>query len=88
VRGDLGVGVQGKPLHAGTVGTRQCGALTLMAKLRADALDLLSSPFPKGNALLHRSDHRAGEFGFVIAQGVIACRHHGVETRFEVPQMA
>ena len=72
--GDLGVGVQGKALHARTAGT--------------NAPDLLSSPLAKGEALLHRGGHGAGELGSVVTQGVIACRHSGIEARFQVPQLA
>ena len=63
---DLGVGVQGKALHAGTAGTGQRGRLTLVAKAGANAPDLLASPLAKGDALLHRGRHGAGEFGGVV----------------------
>ena len=53
VRRDLGVGVQGKPMYAGTAGTCERWRLALVAKARADAPDLLASPLPKGDALLH-----------------------------------
>src|SRR5262245_14381872 len=88
MRGDLGVGVQGKAVDPGTLRTRQGGVFTLVAKPRTDASDRLARPLPTGNALLHRSGHRAGEFGCVISQGVIAGRHRGVATRFEIPQLA
>src|SRR5262249_32206445 len=88
VRRDLGVGVQGKPMQAGTAGTSERGRLALVTKARADASDLLASPLPKGEALLYRGRQRPGELGRVIDQGVLACRHRGVETRFQVPQMA
>jgi len=37
---------------------------------------------------VHRGRQGSGELGGVIDQRIIACRHHGVETRFEVPEMA
>jgi hypothetical protein len=58
---DLGVGMQGKALHAGTAGTSKCWGLALIAKPRADAPDLLASPLPKGDALLHGGHHGTGE---------------------------
>ena len=51
--GDLGVGVQGEPVDAGTEGAAQERALALGAKARANAPDLLSSPLAKSDALLH-----------------------------------
>jgi len=88
VRRDLGVGVHRKPLHAGTVGACQHGRLALRAKARADAPDLLAHPFPTGDALRDRGRQGTGERGFVLHQGVIACRHRRIATRFEVPQTA
>jgi hypothetical protein len=58
--GDLGVGVQGEPVDAGTEGAAQERALALGAKARANAPDLLSSPLAKGDALLHRGGHGSG----------------------------
>jgi hypothetical protein len=62
VRRDLGIGVQGEPMHAGTVGTRQRGVLTLMAKPRANVPDRLAGPLLKGDVLLHRDRHGTDEF--------------------------
>jgi hypothetical protein len=51
---DVGVGVHGKALHAGTAGTRQRGRLAVHAKAGAHAPHLLPGPLAKGQALLHR----------------------------------
>jgi len=88
MRRNLRMSVERKAVHTGTVGACQHGHLARAAKACAEAPDPLACPLPTGNALLHGSGHRAGEFGCVLSQGVIACRHHGVATRFEVPQMA
>src|SRR5262249_20767819 len=88
MRWDVGVGMQRKPVDAGTAGTAQERALALGAKARAYVPDLLSSPLAKGDALLHRGRHGTGQLGGVIPQWVIACRHSGVEARFQVPQLA
>jgi hypothetical protein len=64
--GDLGIGVQGKALDAGTAGTGQCGRLAVHAKARAEAPDFLTSPLAKGEALLHGGRQGPGEFGRVI----------------------
>ena len=82
----LGVGVQGKPVDAGTAGTAQERALTLVAKPRADAPDLLASPLPKSNALLYRSRQGPGQLGGVVAQGVIAGGRRCAEARLQVSQ--
>jgi hypothetical protein len=50
---NLGVGMQGKAMHAGTAGDGQGQALTLDAKARAKATNFLTRSFTKGNALLH-----------------------------------
>ena len=84
--GDLGVGMQGKALHARTAGTRECGLLALIAKARANASHVLSSPLAKGDALLHRGRHGAGELGSVIDQRIIAGSHRRVEARLQVSQ--
>ena len=81
VRRDLSVGVQGKPVDAGTAGTCECGRLALVTKSRTDAPDLLSGPLSTGDALLHRGRQGPGELWGVIHQGVKACCHRGVETR-------
>jgi hypothetical protein len=86
VRRDLGVGMQGKPLHAGTAGTRERGRLALAAKARAEAPDLLASSLPKGDALLHRGRQGPGEFGRVITQGGIACGRSRGRARLQVSQ--
>ena len=80
--GDLGVGVQGKALDAGTAGTRQRGRLTLGAKACANA----PHPLAKGDALLYRGGHGVGEFGSVIDQRIIAGGHRRVEARLQVSQ--
>src|SRR5262249_39940919 len=47
---DVGVGVQRKPLGAGTVGTGQRGPLVYAAKARANAPDPLAGPLPPRDA--------------------------------------
>jgi hypothetical protein len=75
---DLGVGMQGKALHAGTAGTRERGRLALAAKARADAPDLLASPLAKGEALLHGGRQGPGELGRIIDQRIISRGHGGL----------
>jgi len=41
-------------MHAGTAGTCERACLVRVAKARAEAPDLLASPIPEGDALLHR----------------------------------
>src|SRR2546428_13726946 len=83
MRRDLGVRMERNPVDTGTAGARERWRLALVAKPRADAPDFLASPLPKGDALLYRGGHSAGELGCVIDQWVIACRHCGVEARFQ-----
>ena len=87
VRGDLGVRMQGKALHAGTARTGARGRLVLVTKARANAPHLLSRAFAKGNALLHRGGHGMGELGGGVDQRIIA-RHHGVEAYCQVPELS
>ena len=63
-------------------------ALALGAKARANAPDLLSSPLPKGDALLHRGGHGSCQLGGVIAQGIIIGGHRRVEASLQVSQLA
>jgi hypothetical protein len=65
--GDLGVGVERKAVDAGTACPGERGRLALSAKAGANAPHALASPLAKGDALLHRGGHGAGEFGYVIA---------------------
>ena len=50
VRGDLGIGVQRKALHAGTAGTGERWRLALGAKACANAPHLLPRAFATGDA--------------------------------------
>jgi hypothetical protein len=59
-----------------------------VAKPRADAPDLLASPLPKGDTLLHRSGHRAGELRRIVAQGIISRGHGGIDACLQVSQVA
>jgi hypothetical protein len=86
--GDLGVGVQGKAVDAGTTGAAEGGRLACSANPRADAPDLLASPLATGEALLHRGHHGAGERRGVIDQRIIPRGHGGAETRCQVSQVA
>ncbi len=72
MRWNLGVGVEGKTVDTGTAGTREFGAFTFITKSRANPPNFLSGPLAKGDALCDRSGHGAGEFGFVVEQGIIA----------------
>src|SRR4030095_6237747 len=45
-------------------------------------------PLAKGDALLDGGRHGAGQLGGVIAQRIIACRHCGIDARFQVSQVA
>jgi hypothetical protein len=72
---DLGSGVQGKALHAGTAGTGKRGRLALVTQSRANALDLLASPLPKGDTLLHRGRHSTGEHGRIVGTVHVAGWH-------------
>jgi len=85
--GDLGVGVERKALHAGTAGTGKRGRLALGAKACANAPNLLASSLAKGDALLHRGRHGAGQLGGVIDQRIISRGHGDVEARFQVPEL-
>src|SRR5215472_11385618 len=58
---NLRVGMQGKALDAGTARTGEAWRLTLVAKAGTQAPDLLARPLPKGDALLDRGGHGAGE---------------------------
>ena len=53
MRGNLGVGMQGKALDAGTAGTGARGCLAIPAKPCTHAPHLLARPLAKGQALLH-----------------------------------
>jgi hypothetical protein len=61
--GDLGVGVAGKPVDAGTAGTGECWCRARVAKACAYAPDLLTGPLAKGDALLDGGRHGAGQLG-------------------------
>ena len=86
--GDLGVGVQRKPVDTGTAGARQRGALTLGAKAGANAPDLLAGPLPTGKALRDRGGQGAGEGGLVDHERIIPRGHGGVAARLQVSQVA
>jgi len=83
----MGIGVQRKAMDAGTACPDERWHLALVAKAGANAPHLLPRAFAKGDALLHRGRHGTGEFRCVVPQGVIACRHNGVEARFQVPEL-
>jgi hypothetical protein len=84
VRGDSGIGVEGKPIDTGAVRTREPGRLALRAKARADATHLLSGAFATSDAVLDRSCHGAGEFRGGIAQGIIPGGYGGLHIRFQI----
>src|SRR5436309_899418 len=71
MRRDPGVGVQRKPVDAGTAGARECGMFPFIPKARSNPSHLLSGPLPKGNALLHGGCRGAGERGCVAHEGII-----------------
>jgi hypothetical protein len=88
VRGDLGVGVQGKPVDTGTTGTGACGMFPCIAKPRAKAPDLLAGPLPKGDALLDGGRYGTGQLGGVIDQRIIPRGQGVVETHLQIPEVA
>jgi hypothetical protein len=81
---DLGVGVERKAVDTGAARTRECGTFPFIPKARANPAHVLSGPLPKGDALLDRGGHGARELGLVVAQGIIACSHGGVDARLQV----
>ena len=86
MRRDLGVGVQRKPVDAGTAGARECGMFPCIPTARANPAHLLSGPLPKGNALLHGGGRGAGERGFVAHEGIIPRGHGVVAARLQYPR--
>src|SRR5215471_11872180 len=84
---DVGVGVQRKPLDAGTVGTGERWRLTLVAKPGANTPHLLAGPLAEGNALLHGGGHGTGQLRRVVKQGIISRGYGGVDARFQVPEL-
>jgi hypothetical protein len=48
----------------------------------------LTSALAKGNALLYRSRHRAGQFGVLVIGGVVTRGHHVLNARFEITPLA
>src|SRR5215510_1562251 len=77
-----------KPCTLAQRGPVSLGASPSAPKPEPMRPDLLSSPLAKGEALRHRGGHGSGQLGSVVTQGVIACRHSGIEARFQVPQLA
>jgi hypothetical protein len=57
---NMGIGVQGKAVYAGTTRTAQGGGLAFGAKARANPPDSLTGTLTKGNALLHRGRQGSG----------------------------
>jgi hypothetical protein len=73
-------------VHTGTARSRECRPFSFIAKARADAAHLLSSPFPKGDALRDRSRHGARELGRVVEQRIIRGGHGGIHARLQISQ--
>src|SRR5437899_8927725 len=82
------VGVQRKAVHAGTARTSEPWRLALRAKPGANAADRLASPLSRGDALLDRRRHGAGECRCGVAQGSIPGGHGGLHARLQVSQVA
>jgi hypothetical protein len=59
-----------------------------LAKLCTHTPHRLAGSFPVCHALHDGSRHSTGEFGLVIAQGVIACGRSSVDARLQVSQVA
>ena len=72
VRGDLGVGVQGKALDAGTAGTGTRRSLALGAKARANAPDLLAGPLAIGGRFALDKAQLEARFGPIEVDAVFA----------------
>src|SRR5262249_55272381 len=81
---DLGIGMQGNALHAGTARTGARGHLAQVATAGAKAPDVLASSLAKGEARLSRGGQATGELGSVIDQRIIAGGHRRVEVRRQV----
>src|SRR5713101_5887145 len=81
----LGVGVERKAVDTSAARTRECGTFPFITKSRANPSNVLSGPLPTGDALLDRGGHGASELGLVVAQGIIACGHGGVDARLQWP---
>jgi hypothetical protein len=81
VRRNLGLRVERKAVHAGTARTSEPWRLALRAKPGANAADRLASPLSRGDALLDRRRHDAGEFRCGVAQGIIPGGHGGLHAR-------
>ena len=88
MRRDLGVGVEGKPVDAGTAGARERGMFPCITKPRPKTPHLLTGSLSKGDALLHRGSQGAGELGRVIDQRIMPRSHGGIDARLQIPQMA
>jgi len=88
MRRDLGVGVEGKPVDAGTAGAHERGMFPCITKPPPKTPHLLTCSLPTGDALLHRGGHGAGELGRVIDQRIIPRSHGGGDARLQIPQMA
>jgi hypothetical protein len=86
VRGDLRVGVEGKPVDAGTAGTGACGRLACGTEAGAEAPDFLASPLAKGEALLHGGCQGPGQLGRIITQGIMPRGRHVIRARLQVSQ--
>ena len=69
---NLGVGVQGKAVRTGTVGSFVCRAFPFRAKARANLSYLLSSPLPKDDPMLDGGGQDVSGFGFVVEQRIIS----------------
>jgi len=72
MRWNLGVGMEGKAVAAGTADAAQGGAFPFVAKPGSNAAHLLAGSLPKSNLPLHRSGHGTGQFRFVVNKGIIA----------------
>ena len=69
MRRNLRIGVQGRAVYTGTAGACECRAFPSIATTRADAAHLLPGALPKGDALLDRGRHGAGESGSLSSRG-------------------
>jgi hypothetical protein len=92
--GDLGVGMQRKPVDTGTAGARACGEFPFIPKARANPSHRLPGPLAKGDALRDGGDQGARELGCFTEQRIILGGHgvvaaHGiVAARLQVSQVA
>src|SRR4030095_6439506 len=87
MRWNLGMSVERKAVHTGTLRTGEPGRLALIAKAGTNAPDLLASPLAIGDALLYGGGHGTGECRLVVEEGIIPGGHGVSAARLQVFQV-